>query len=241
MTTSPRRSSLIMAAVALLAFAAWLAVKTASRTGEASNGIRTPPSEEKAGYRGNNPNTGERARVTKSSRARTRGSRKKAEPVVVNPQQILTSVSGTPIRLAQLIAVRPDSREVVATERSIFRSRLQRAIEAELVFQAARAAGIGLTEAQKNNLDQIASRHAEDLEGLKPLGVTWDTVTEDQIALERHLKEAMLLRQNLVVAESGSAPSTSPEKQAAYEDALRQLLARLESKADIQTAPGIPN
>lgn len=242
MTTYLKRSSLIIVAVTFLGLAAWLAVKTAvSRPEDASNGGRSQPTAERAGYRGNTHKTGERARVSKSTRAQTRGSSEKAEPVVVEPQQILASVSGTPIRLAQLIAVKPDSREVVATERSIFRSQLQRAIEAELVLQAARAAGISLTEAQQNKLDQIASRHAEDLEGLKPIGVTWDTLTDEHIALERHLTEARLLRQNLVAAESGSAPSTSPEKQAAYEDALRQLLTRLESKADIQTAPGIPN
>lgn len=232
----PSRPSLTtVAAVALLALAAWLAVKTVSRTGEASRGISTPPAAERV----RPTRTADRAQASKSSRAHAL--RKEAEPVVVDQQQILASVSGTPIRLAQLIAVRPDSREVIASERRIFQSRLQTAIEAELVFQAARAAGIGLTKAQQNSLDQIASRHAEDLEGLKPIGVTWDTVTDDQIALEQHLTEAMFLRQNLVAAESGSAPSTFPEKQAAYEDALRQLLARLESNADIQTAPGILN
>jgi hypothetical protein len=152
------------------------------------------------------------------------------------PGAVLATINGTPVLTGHLTPPQPGGGKM-AMKRGIFRSRLRRAIEAELVIQAAAAAGVGLTEGQQRRLDGIAIKHAAELEALKPEGVTWDTVSTEQIDLERHLKEAMMLRQNLVAVEAGVAPSTQREKQLEYEGALNTMMAELEAAAQIEMVP----
>ena len=119
-------------------------------------------------------------------------------------------------------------------DRSIFRSRLQRAIEAELIFQAASDAGIELTESQQQRLDQIAPKHESNLEELKPYGMSWDTLSEAQVSFERRVTETMMLRQNLVASADAVTPSPDSETQAQYEHALQAMLDKLTASAVIE-------
>ena len=185
--------------------------------------------------RGNAAGSQHRPPARKSPRDNPPGSRATSRIVEVTPRRVLATVNGTPLRLEHLVPPSPEG-AAVAMESGSFRSRLRRAIEAELVFQAARAKGIGLTEAQQQRLDQIAPGHTADLEELAPYGLSWDTVTGEQINLERTLTEAMMLRQNLVAASDAVAPSPDREEQARYEDALRGMLAQLKSGAVIDMA-----
>ncbi len=70
------------------------------------------------------------------------------------PDQVLAKVNNEPIQLRHLTPVGS------ATEKELTRaqydSRLKRAIEMELMFQAARAEGVGLTPAQQRRVECIA-------------------------------------------------------------------------------------
>ena len=119
-------------------------------------------------------------------------------------------------------------------EQRIFRSRLERAIEAELVFQAAKVRGVELTEAQQARLERIGPGHEANLEELKGYGLSWDTVSAEQVGLERRLTEAMLLRQNLVASGDELGPSPDRAVQAQYEAALERMLRELGEDAEIE-------
>ena len=121
----------------------------------------------------------------------------------------------------------------VAMKKRVFRSRLNRAIEAELVFQEATAKGIEFSNRQWARLDRIEPQHEANLAELAPHGISWDSLSEGQVDLERRLMEATLLRQNLVAADTGEAPSPDRDAQAAYEAALREMMTHLRSAAEI--------
>jgi hypothetical protein len=161
--------------------------------------------------------------------------KKENKIVKVSPVLALATVNRTEIRLEHLMPLRLTSYETVPMERSIFRSRLQRAIEAELIFQAASDAGIELTESQQRRLDQIAPKHESNLEELKPYGMSWDTLSEAQVSFERRMTETMMLRQNLVASTDAVAPSPDSETQAQYEQALQAMLDKLTASAVIET------
>ena len=154
--------------------------------------------------------------------------------VKVSPFLALATVNRTEIGLEHLMPLRLTSYAKVPMERSIFRSRLQRAIEAELIFQAASDAGIELTESQQSRLDKIAQKHESNLEELKPYGISWDTLSEEQVNFERRMTEAMMLRQNLVASTDAVAPSSDSETQAQYEQALQAMLDKLTASAVIE-------
>lgn len=155
--------------------------------------------------------------------------------VNVSPVLALATVNRTEIRLEHLMPLRLTSYQKVPMDRTILRSRLQRAIEAELIFQAASDAGIELTESQQRRLDQIAPKHESNLEELKPYGMSWDTLSEAQVNFERRMTEAMMLRQNLVASTDAVAPSPDSETQAQYEHALQAMLHKLKASAEIET------
>ena len=155
--------------------------------------------------------------------------------VEVSPVLVLATVNRKEIRLEHLMPLKSVSIETVPMEQSIFRSRLQRAIEAELIFQAASDAGIELTESQERRMAQIAPKHESNLEELKPHGLSWDSVSDAQVQFERRMTEAMMLRQNLVASTDAVAPSPNREKQARYEQALQATLDTLKASAVIET------
>ena len=151
---------------------------------------------------------------------------------------VVATVNGAPIRVPQLMPL-DSGKTVVKMESRRLHSRLQRAIEAELVFQEAKAEGIEFTEAQKRRLDRIAPDRDAALEELAQYGLTWDTVNAAQLTFERELMEAVLLRQNLVSANEALAPSPDPASQALYEVALKKLLAQLKADAVVTVAPEV--
>lgn len=150
----------------------------------------------------------------------------------VRSGRVLATVNGTPIRLEHLAALRHGD-EMVTMTKQVFRTRMNRAIEAELVFQEASARGIGFSKRQQARLDRIAPRHEADLTALNPYGITWDSLSEEDVDLKRRLMESMLLRQNLVATSNGLAPSANRTNQALYETALARMMAQLKARATI--------
>ena len=150
------------------------------------------------------------------------------------PHSILASVNGTPIRVEQVIPPCGENhRHSSPIDRPTFESRLARAIDAELVLQAARVHGIDLTAVQQRRLDGILPEHRADLAELQPLGITWNTVSAGQVSLEHHLTRSMMLRQNLVAELHGAMPSPRADRQREYETALAELLTSLRTDAEI--------
>ena len=150
--------------------------------------------------------------------------------VRVNTAQVLAMVNQTPVRLRDLMPIRPGETEKDLTPEQ-YASRLQRAIDMELTFQAARAQGVELTPAQQQRLEQTAPRHQSDLTHYRNYGLSWSSISPEQVEFEKRLLTAQLLEQNLVARKSAVFPSPDPQMQARYERARRAILAQLQASA----------
>jgi hypothetical protein len=155
-----------------------------------------------------------------------------ATPMVLNSDDVLATVNGRKIQLADLIALGPGETEKTITSEQ-YESRLNRAIEMELTFQAARSQSVSLTAEQQKRLRRIERDHESRLREYKEQGISWSSVTSAQLEFEKRLMSALMLQQNLVAKEAQVAPSPNPALQARYEQAVRDLLARLKAAANI--------
>ncbi|MBI3853155.1 MAG: hypothetical protein HY298_23130 [Verrucomicrobia bacterium] len=157
----------------------------------------------------------------------------------VSATQVLGRVNGKLIQLKDLVPVQPGETEKSMTPEQ-YQSRLERAIEAELVFQEAGRQAVGLTPQQQQRLDKIAQDHAATLEEYKKQGISWSSVGAAQLEFEKRLLSAQMLQQNLVVKKAAVVPSPEPEMQSRYEQARRELLGQLRAGANItETVPAL--
>lgn len=170
--------------------------------------------------------------VASANRRRADTSHEAAPTRNVRADEVLARVNETPVQLRDLTALSPGETEIAMTPRQ-FSSRLRRAIETELTFQAARAQGVELTPAQQQRVDQTGANEASDLEHYKQYGVTWSSGSAGQVEFEKRLLTAQLLEQNLVAKAADLAPSPDPEAQARYEQARRSLLNQLQASANL--------
>ena len=115
-------------------------------------------------------------------------------------------------------------------------SRLNRAIEMELTFQAAAAQGVDLTPEQKQRVDGIAQKHEATFQEYQKQGITWSSVTAAQVEFEQRLTAALMLQQNLVAREAGVAPASEPGVQARYEQARIEVLNRFKASSNISVS-----
>ena len=115
-------------------------------------------------------------------------------------------------------------------------SRLNRAIEMELTFQAAAAHAVDLTSEQKKQVDGIAQKHEATLQQYQKEGITWSSVTPAQLEFEKRLTSALLLQQNLVAMEAHVAPASDTGVQAQYEAGLAEVLNQLKAKVNISVS-----
>lgn len=151
----------------------------------------------------------------------------------VRAGQVLATINNHQIQLKDLVALASDDTEMAMTAQE-YQSRLTRAIEVELTFQAAQAQGLVLTAEQRQRLVRIGQNHKARLQEYTQEGLSWSSVSTAQLEFERRLMSALMLQQNLVSKEAAVAPSSNPTKQARYEDALREMLDQLESTSAIQ-------
>ncbi len=156
-----------------------------------------------------------------------------AKPIRLSVTQELGSVNGTLIQLKHLVPIFPGEKEMSMTTAE-YQSRLERAIEAELMFQEARRQGVELTPQQKERLDRLGQEEDTALLELhRKQGVTWSSVGAEEVEFEKQLLSAQMLQQNLVIKEAGVAPSPEPEVQFRFEQARRELLGQLHADAKI--------
>jgi hypothetical protein len=154
----------------------------------------------------------------------------------VQANQILATINNIPVTLKDLVPLTPgDTSSESEMEPDVFQSRLNRAIEAELTFQAARSRGVNLSAEQQDRLQQIADRAQATVQQYREQGLQWTSVTPQQIEFEQRMVSALLYQQNLVALAGGPSPQDP-----GYADALRALLNQLRSEANItinQPAP----
>jgi len=155
-----------------------------------------------------------------------------ANVVQVRADQVLAKVNDQAILLKDLVPLAPDEQEQAMTLEE-YESRLNRAIEMELTFQAAAARGVDLTPEQEKRVDGIAQRHEATLQEYRKQGVTWSSVILAQVEFEKRLTSALMLQQNLVAMEARVAPASDPGAQARYEQARSDLLNRLKGQGNI--------
>lgn len=120
----------------------------------------------------------------------------KRKIVRVRADQLLAIVNGVHITLKDLVPIVKGQNEVEQSmSEDEFRARLERAIERELTFQAARGQGIQLTEAQQQRLGQIRAEYQADLTNPS---LQWSTVNEATIEFELRDTTALLLQTSLL-------------------------------------------
>ena len=160
----------------------------------------------------------------------------KTEPGVkvvrVVPDQVLATVNKEPIQLRHLMPVGRAEAESVLTPEE-YGSRLQRAIDIEVVLQAARAGGVELTEAQQKRRDGVAAGNQAELAHYQKHGLSWSTTGPEQVEFEKRLLSAQMLEQNLVAKGSKLTPSPDPAIQSRSELARLDLLKQLHAAADV--------
>jgi hypothetical protein len=155
-----------------------------------------------------------------------------ANMVRVRADQVLAKVNDRTILLKDMVPLWADEQEQAMTPEE-YESRLNRAIEIELTFQAAAAQGVALTPEQKKRVDGIVPRHEVTLKEYKKQGVTWSSATAAQLEFEQRLTSALMLQQNLVAAEAHVAPASDPGVQSRYEQARSEVLSRLKAKSNV--------
>jgi hypothetical protein len=153
-----------------------------------------------------------------------------ANVVRIRADQVLAQVNDLAIRLADLVPLWLDEQEQAMTVEE-YESRLNRAVEMELTFQAAAARGVDLTPEQKKRVNGVAQKHEATFQEYRKQGVTWSSVTPAQIEFEQRLTTALLLQQNLVAKETHVAPSADPGVQARYEQARNEVLGQLKAES----------
>ena len=152
--------------------------------------------------------------------------------VRLTPDQVLATVNKEPIQLRHLMPVGENEAENVLTPEE-YASRLQRAIDIEVVFQAARNAGVELTEAQQKRRNAINAGSQAELAHYQKHGLSWSTNGPGQVEFEKRLLSAQMLEQNMVAKASTLNPSTDPAIQSRYELARLDLLKQLHAAANV--------
>jgi hypothetical protein len=158
-----------------------------------------------------------------------------ANVVQVRADQVLAKVDDRVVQLKDLVPLPSDEQEQAMTAEE-YGSRLNRAIEMELTFQAAAARGVDLTPEQKQRVNGVARKHEATFEEYTNQGVTWSSVTPAQVEFEQRLTAALMLQQNLVAREAGVAPASDPMTQARYEQARSEVFSRLRSNGNISVS-----
>jgi hypothetical protein len=158
-----------------------------------------------------------------------------ANVVQIRANQVLAKVNDQAILLKHLVPLQPDEQEQVMTSEQ-YESRLNRAIEIELTFQAAAAQAVDLTPEQKKRVDGVVQRHEATLQEYRKQGVTWNSVTPAQVEFEKRLTSALMLQQNLVATEAHVAPASDPGVQARFEQARSEVLNRLKAQGNISVS-----
>lgn len=144
--------------------------------------------------------------------------------VVVKPNRPLAVVNGRPLTLTHLIAVPPGSTEGdgMKMSRDLYNARLQRAIDDEVVAQAAQSLGLDVAATQRAELERVNADHAKRRSAAEGLGTTWSSGSDESRALQASHQAAISLRQQLAERSGHSARMPSDAEARAHYDAHQE-------------------
>ncbi len=129
----------------------------------------------------------------------------------VRPDQVLAKVNGRPITLWDLIPLQSTNNAEQQLDPVTYKYFLQRAINRELIMQAAGARGITLTDSQQQQLDKFKSVREEPEPGL----VGKFTVNSAEVEFELRDQQAFMLQTSLMAA-AGVTPNVTPDQVQQY-------------------------
>ena len=129
----------------------------------------------------------------------------------VRPNQLLAEVNNTPITLLDLMPLQSTNNAEQQIDPVAYNYFLQRAINRELIMQAAQARGITLTESQQQQLDKLRAEREEPEPGL----VSKLTVNSTAIEFDLRDEQAFMLQTSLMAA-AGLTPNVTPEQVEQY-------------------------
>ena len=131
---------------------------------------------------------------------------------LARPNQVLATVNGTPITLGDLMPLQSTNSEAEQKiDPVVYDYFLQRAINRELVLQAARAQGVTLNEAQEDQLTKFQAEREQPEPGL----VSKMTVNAAEIEFELRDAQAFML-QTALMAQAGATPNVTPDQVEQY-------------------------
>lgn len=139
------------------------------------------------------------------------------DAVVIDPADVLARVNGIELRLGDLMTVEPGDREPRPVGADALRYLLDRAIDRELVVQAARARGVTLDPAQQA---QLADERRQ-LDSPGPGVISDRTRTPAYVAFDVRDSEGLMLQANLVAASGAPSPHVTTAQVDAYYQAHR--------------------
>ena len=139
------------------------------------------------------------------------GAKKTAQVYLVRPNQVLAMVNGTPITLWDLIPLQSTNNAAQQIDPVTYSYFLQRAINRELIMQAAKAQGVTLNQAQQ---DQLAKFRAER-EQPYPGQVNQLSLNSADVEFELRDAQAFML-QTAIMAAAGLSPNVTPDQVEQY-------------------------
>jgi len=128
----------------------------------------------------------------------------------VFPDRVLATVNGTPLSLRELIPLNNTNAEQEISQVT-YHYFLERAINRELIMQAAKAQGVALTEAQEQQLAGTRALREQPEPGL----IDKLTVNAAEIEFECRDATAFVL-QTTLMAQMGATPNVTPEQVSQY-------------------------
>lgn len=141
-----------------------------------------------------------------AGKAPVQGGAEKTEKVfLVRPNEVLATVNGTPITLWDLIPLQSTNNAAQQIDPITYHYFLERAINRELIMEAAKADGITLSDSQQQQLNKLRSEREQPSPGL----VSKLTATPTEIEFELRDAQAFML-QTSIMAAAGLTPSVTP-------------------------------
>jgi hypothetical protein len=136
---------------------------------------------------------------------------KPTKVLMVRPNQVLAKVNGTPITLWDLIPLQSTNNAQQQIDPATYNYFLQRAINRELIMQAAKADGITLSDSQQQQLDKLQAARQEPEPGL----VSKLTVNAAEVEFDLRDAQAFML-QTSIMAAAGLTPNVTPDRVEQY-------------------------
>jgi len=131
---------------------------------------------------------------------------------LARPNQVLATVNGTPITLGDLMPLQSTNSEAEQKMDSVtYDYFLQRAINRELVLQAAKAQGVTLNQAQEDQMTKFQAEREQPYPGM----VSQLTVNAAEIEFELRDEQAFML-QTALMAQAGATPNVTPDQVEQY-------------------------